>query len=483
MAGSSWTNQIVTQVIIVGPNSQELVYSPTIGAGHLIASISSQAATDPFGNAVLEGIAAYDNGVAATLVAGGINVYNGPASGAGPWTQTVTFGETLAGEYQLFGFTGTDMEIWGVGNINGQVLTIYPSGDTTGATDLANINNALASTTLEVHLVASSRNFSGATPYYINGPIIMQQGARLSGGQWWSASGNDNYSAGPGSSGGALIIMVPGFTGSAAISYPDPGGTQMYGVDLSGITIEGFELSSGTIYGVEVVGAWGACFMRGVCIHRTPSDCFHAVPGATGHIPDEWIIQDCKFTGSRNGYGAYAQDLADSSWDVCNFSENALDGCYIDYGVNTRFNNCKFENNGANGFHHAGLGNNQIQYLTGCSTHINKNSGFYFDNNGPSGGGTDSTVVLTGCMAQQDGQASASGTYAGFLSSGSKARVIGTGCVAQIDATGAFPPFGAWEGNTSFGMCFTGSLLQGATPTHDDGSNTHALVNQEVVAF
>lgn len=57
MSGSGWSNQVVSQVVIAGPSGQLLVYSPTVGAGHLIASISGQAGTDPYGNAYHAGLA------------------------------------------------------------------------------------------------------------------------------------------------------------------------------------------------------------------------------------------------------------------------------------------------------------------------------------------------------------------------------------------------------------------------------------------
>lgn len=61
MAGSSWTNQAASLVVIQsGGNFQGLfVYSPTIGANNLIASIAAAAGTDPYTNTYQQGIAAY----------------------------------------------------------------------------------------------------------------------------------------------------------------------------------------------------------------------------------------------------------------------------------------------------------------------------------------------------------------------------------------------------------------------------------------
>ena len=58
-ADGSWSNQIVSQVIIVGTGGQVLVYSGAIALGDLVASLSGAAGTDGVGNAYVEGVAAY----------------------------------------------------------------------------------------------------------------------------------------------------------------------------------------------------------------------------------------------------------------------------------------------------------------------------------------------------------------------------------------------------------------------------------------
>jgi len=354
------------------------------------------------------------------------------------------------------------------------MIFLMPSGDSSGATDVAAINGALADNLETVWLLPGN--------YYINAPIVIPGSqTRLTGDFWWSAVDSDNYSAGAGNTGGALITMVPAFAGSAAIEMVNTTNNQYYGVDISGITIEGNEVPSGTIYGILVDGAWGACFLRGVCIHRPPADCIRFITDPTsGKIPDDWIIQDCKFSASRNGYGFYASELADSTISNCESSENDLDGWYINYGVQSRWEGCKGENNGRNGFHCTGLGADQVQRFIGCSTHINNLDGFLFDNAGPSGGG-QATYMLSACVAQEDGTGGAA-ISAGFKALGCNSRVMGIGCVTAF--SGTTPHYGAYEGTASFGMCHTGSSLFGATAaTFDDGSNTHALVNQSPVPF
>jgi hypothetical protein len=468
------SNAIVTanKVIIYGAGGGLFVYSGTPALGNLIESITGAAGTDPYGNAYLAGNTYYANDGFGTFIqeiAGlfvlGNSTYPTGARGAASLNLQPNGSLLIA-----VGGTGGVIQLGqdGFVSITNEEVWYPPSGDTTGVTDVTNINAILAGGGAILHLTQGN--------YYINAPIVIPGSqVRIDGGFWWSAVDSDNYSAGAGNTGGALITMVPAFAGSAAIEMVNSTSAQYYGVDISGITIEGNEVAAGTIYGILVDGAWGACFLRGVCIHRPPADCLRFVTDATsGKIPDDWLVSECKFSASRNGYGVYTAELADSWFSNCESSENDLDGWYINYGVNSRWTGCKGENNSGSGFHFTGIGATQVQFLSGCSTHLNAVNGFLFDNDGPSGGG-EGTYMLTGCTAQEDGTA-------GFKSAGCKSRVMATGCA--IGQSGTTPQYGAYEGSASFGMCFTGCSLAGNTAaTHDDGSNLNVLVNQVPVPF
>lgn len=350
---------------------------------------------------------------------------------------------------------------------------IAPSGDTSGATDVKNINEALADNWSATLLPGN---------YFINSPILPTTNSLLWGQSWWSASTNTNYGAGNGKQGGTSIWMTPTFTGDAAISFPDPGSTQMYGVDLAGFMIEGYSITANEdIYGVHAVGAWGGVFMRGLCIHRPPSDCFKAEPGSTGKVPDTWTVSQCEFSASRFGYSLNLNHMDDSWFTDCDSNSSYLGGNWVIAGVNTRFNSCKSENHiNGSGWRLGGLPPGQAQWFVGCGTHINPENGFLFDNSGGFGA-DDSMYVLTGCVAQQDGQ---SGTeYAGYYSDGCVTRIIMTGCVTQKDTAGAPPQYGAYSAN-SYGMAATGCLLQGVhSGITNGGGNTHAPVNNVPIPF
>jgi hypothetical protein len=112
--------------------------------------------------------------------------------------------------------------------------------------------------------------------------------------------------------------------------------------------------------------------------------------------------------------------------------------------------------------------------VTAFTSQFNALDGMLFDN---SAGGGLGTYQLANCVSTKDNQSAGAG-IAGIRSNGCLSRIMSAGHFASGSA------YGASEVAASFGMCFTGSSLAGTTAaTHDDGSNTHALVNQSPVPF
>lgn len=364
------------------------------------------------------------------------------------------------------------------------VVQLAPSGDSSGATDTVKINRALRKYPVVRLLPGPFTNstFPTTSPWYINAPIVVPPYTRLTGDWFWQAVDSDDYSAGTLNTSGVLIIPVETFHGSAVVELVNDTSRQQGAQVLEGFTIEGNELPRGSgIHGILVQGAVGAGFIQGVTVHRPDGDCLHmATSQITGYIPDDWQINFCKFSASRSNRGVYLSELADSWFVACESSENTGDNWHCDYGTNTRFFGCKGENSATgNGWHFGGLGTGQVIELTGCTSQLNYENGFLFENS--QNAGELGTYTLTGCRSWRDGR-STSNRYAAFTSAGCRSRIIGTGCVSSPDSTG--PAYGAMKISGSYGMCFTGSYLAGVTaPTYDDGSNTHALLHQSPVPF
>lgn len=83
-------------------------YSPSEGAGNLIASIAPAGGTDGFGNHYLQGTASYQSGFANAMIGGSVLFYTGTL--AGGWTfqgQVEISGGTLIADFGAFETTGT----------------------------------------------------------------------------------------------------------------------------------------------------------------------------------------------------------------------------------------------------------------------------------------------------------------------------------------------------------------------------------------
>jgi len=348
-------------------------------------------------------------------------------------------------------------------SVSNVVVTILPSGDSTGATDVTNINNVLTAGG-QVNLVYTG----SSNPYYINAPLTPTSGSSIRGRAPWMASAIDNYGAGSGGSGGSVIKVVSSFSGTAAIKMYNTTSTQYYGVSLVDFTLDGSVMTAG--YGIQAHGAWGACIMRGVAVNSVWSDALHfETDTGVGKNPDDWFIDNCKFSYTA-GYGVYADNLPDSWFVNCESSANSSDNWNIAFSLNTHFIGCKGEGStGGAGFHFTGQGGaGRALNLIGCTTHANNKDGFLFDNSASGSGGR---YILSGCYAIGDGLAGGT-TYAGYRANGSLNVVMASNCYAQGAA------YGASQTSTSAGMTFTGSDLSGTTAsTHDDASNTVALLN------
>jgi hypothetical protein len=111
MAGSPWTNQVVNLIILTEQTtglSGLFGYSPTVGAGNLVVSVSANSGTDQNTNAYLAGISSYTGGGtswSAISINGAEIVTYTATSHAGPWTQTGTIDYSSIEGALVLGYT------------------------------------------------------------------------------------------------------------------------------------------------------------------------------------------------------------------------------------------------------------------------------------------------------------------------------------------------------------------------------------------
>ncbi len=213
---------------------------------------------------------------------------------------------------------------------------VFPSGDTTGATDHARIGAALASRT-------PARLPPGT--YYVDAPVVMPDQSCLMGDNpsWGIPTGD--YGAGGLPLQGTIIQAGHGFRGAALITMGGIGRVQHGGQRLYGITLSGAGAPAGT-HGIESVGYVGGVKMRDVLVWGMPGDGLHADwDGTSGHNPDFWQVDSCKFS-HNSGYGAYLRAMSDAWFIASEATGNSAGGWWILNGADSRYIGCRGSSNG-----------------------------------------------------------------------------------------------------------------------------------------
>jgi hypothetical protein len=427
------------------------------------------------------------------------------AVAAGTGSVSSVFGRTGAVTAQLGDYTATQVgalaepsggsypggtteflradQTWAVpagGGGGSSIPVVSPSGDTTGATDKANITAALANGGYCQLLAAT---------YYVNGPIVMpgsvSVASALHGLQVGWGDDLDYYSVGEGVPTGTIIQTTTTFAGEAVILMNNTSSTSYMTPSLRDFVIqcEPMPAQSGSNggHGIEMTGAWSAGFIQNVFVYKPQGSCFLFQDATTGTgNPDNNIIRACKAAGAKGasggetgGYGFCIAHMPDAVFSDCEASECDLDAWFTVGITNCMFSNCKGENS-TNGWHHTGwYGAGEYAVFTGCTSNENYNNGWLFDNTNGTGLGT---YVLSGCKATNENQANT--TFGGFVASSCQSRILLTGCYADQNLH-----FGASQTGSYLMQVVGGYFAGGSAATFNGTGNTHPLTTSALAAF
>jgi hypothetical protein len=289
---------------------------------------------------------------------------------------------------------------------------LLPSGDTTGATDTANIAALLNS------IPAGQSARLGPGVFYVSAATSIPSGKGLAG----SGAAGQNYTNGNTES--SILRPVAGFAGLAVVLI-DGSVSGKNDTSLRNLVVDGSGLGGGsTANGILARGAATNLLWENVTVSKmqagnivfasgggTPNGVFRNVGSWYCQASDGWQvnIQDSTFTGCM-GFGA-----AGNGWTLTSIP-------------NTTFTNCRAEHNALRGFYAPGgtFGGNIL--LTGCSTDQNNQDGLYL--NGLTGIGA---VQLTGCSFRRDGNNAGAGstTYSGIAVAGCTVPVTLGNCAVH----------------------------------------------------
>lgn len=197
--------------------------------------------------------------------------------------------------------------------VGGSRVTVAPSGDTTGATDRANIQAAIDAAT-ETHTELTNLNayFSGGQAtvielvgkYTINGALVMKQGVWLKGQSWLGST----IHLAPGSN-SSMITWEPKtyWTGISDLQLDGHGEQQTGGgpavnCDARGaVTIRGDSCTAPFIQRIMVTYAYDSAFLLNAVETRT-ADCYAFRPGKHGFIvsASDSFMHGCASGDSRD---------------------------------------------------------------------------------------------------------------------------------------------------------------------------------------
>lgn len=306
---------------------------------------------------------------------------------------------------------------------------VQPSGDSTGATDTAAINAALANTGL-VQLTADT--------YFINAPLVIPGNTLLAGAVPTTYSGDNVQGAWTGTMISPTATFNKGsYTFPAAVFLGDGHGTAGFeGPGIQDLLINGTNGPTG-LAGLVAYGPVQAITVRRMGVWRAKADGIGIYTSGSGKPDggafDTIIIQSCN---SGNGM---VMDGADMDVAAVHSQGNGLDGFVITHANNT-FRGCRSDhnNNGyTTGTSATGAVFNTIK-LIGCSTQGNNFNGLNVTTGESTGVSLTAPVICSGCSFQGDGAngGSGGGGYAGVAASGTTVVIL-NGCTVTVDTTDA----------------------------------------------
>lgn len=262
------------------------------------------------------------------------------------------------------------------GAIIGQRVIMQPSGDPTGATDTAAVQQALNSFT-EVQLSPGT--------YYTNAPLSVPSSVILRG------SGGGLYELT-----GTVLKATAGFSGAAMITFP----VASQGQEVRDLCLDGSAMPAGTANGIAPPSSPShtvlSVKLENLAIQGA------GIQNALGNINGGTTWRGKRiFADSTNATAFNIQNAPDSLWEDC-ASLGAGNHGWQPFGAsNATFVACRAEFSTGNGFNLSGAwgtgnGSGGLQFID-CSTDRNMGNGVFIDATGTA------PATFSGLMTRRDG--------------------------------------------------------------------------------
>lgn len=303
--------------------------------------------------------------------------------------------------------------------------------------------------------------------YGVQSPVAVPDGTTLTSDFSAGVTGND-FGGVPFN--GAILRALPPFVGAGVITFTASSATA--GRRVAGLFLDctPIRTDGGNHHGIYTNGpVYGVTIDEVTILKPSGYGLFSDTSGGTG---DSWRVYGLKVSACMGAAGILA-NMPDTWWIACESSENLTgDGWLVGGGGgNQRFIGCKGENNAGYGWNIQAAVNDAMSF-TDCGAQINNLSGWFIH-----GGINNQVLQLANCRSVGDAVL-AGATDAGLKVSGAAQRVQVVNFVTRKADNNLSPAYGVNYISASFELNCVGCYFEGVTAaTHDDASNTHALVN------
>jgi len=383
------------------------------------------------------------------------------SSAFAPWLPDTAYQKVPFGTAGQVLAAGSDGSIGWSSNAPG---VIAPSGDTTGAADLAAINSALTATGY-VYLQPSGT-------YYISNSITPPSNAVLDGGHGGIGTAAST----------ARIVATAGFAGTGLIEL----GTTSE-VQIRNLCLDGSQITAGTHYGVNGVSATYVLLLDLLVlgdVNKVNTGLVNGIrQNTSGANPVGWHAERV-IVRYAAGTAFLLISGTDATWIDCQSSTSGADGWQMNGCQNSRWIGCRGDRDANNGFHVTGGGwgtgsGSGGGFWIGCSSDRCTQNGFLVDSTGTG------PHLITGNQHRRDGS-DGNAARCGIRVSGATNPVVITGCgvfpgVEDNGSGNNTPPVGVGVLNSTSVSIVSGYFQAVTTPISNGGGNTSLYIAPGVV--
>lgn len=351
-------------------------------------------------------------------------------------------GTQSAGKYLRSDGSNTSLSTIGANDL--PIAMVSPSGDSSGATDVTNVQTALnkAATGTEVLLLPGIWTFNATVTIPVGTWLVMQQGYRAT---------------------GSVINVTNNFSGSSVIAFA--AGTPCGGV--RGLALNGSAYSAGTLDGIDCLGACNQGTIIGVNIgHFTGNGI--TIASLSSNNPDGWYLHQIS-SHNNGGDGVHWDYCVDGQMDVFHLDHNTGHGLSLGTMNNCTFSNGKCQQNSSSGYGLTGGYVKSNATFSGCFSENNGTDGWNFSG----ASGSEGSIQLIGCSTRDDGTSGSSGSgYAGFSFNLQNVDIQLIGCSNYVTASSAGPDYGLSLTNCTGYVAISGGSFGGSVAAFQNGGNT-----------